>query len=187
MKRKLSIVSDEEVPCKVTRRHARSEWIITAVTLPYLDVLTRHVLHYSRKQLGRILPFGDQLKTKTTEHVTHRLPSSPSNRTLVCSDAAWGLTPTTLFMASSLSDSLLLSSISLRSSFLRTEDGGELVTHHARHQQLDQRWSESAALTPPAPQTPSWAPNGTLTMRPVKEREGPASRVSSSRPRRLAG
>lgn len=32
------------------------------------------------------------------------------------------LTPTTLFMASSLSDSLLLSNISLRSSFLRTEN-----------------------------------------------------------------
>lgn len=36
-------------------------------------------------------------------------------------DSHDALTPTTLFMASSLSDSLLLSSISLRSSFLRTD------------------------------------------------------------------
>lgn len=37
-------------------------------------------------------------------------------------DSCDALTPTILFMASSLSDSLLLSNISLRSSFLRTED-----------------------------------------------------------------
>lgn len=78
-------------------------------------------------------------------------------------DSHDALTPTTLFMASSLSDSLLLSSISLRSSFLRTDrQTDRIVTdsqcgrHYIRHSQrcwddftnqfqqleLDQRYCE---------------------------------------------
>lgn len=59
------------------------------------------------------------------------------------------LTPTILFMASSLRDSLLLSSISLRSSFLRTENTVVLIVANNRKStaevtnQLDQRCCES--------------------------------------------
>lgn len=57
---------------------------------------------------------------KNKNYYQHKTAQLLKRNALV--DSCDALTPTILFMASSLSDSLLLSNISLRSSFLRTED-----------------------------------------------------------------
>lgn len=94
----------------------------------YLNIFTRNILHHSRKQLRGTFALGNELEKKKEErnnlkkknYYQHKTAQLLKRNALV--DSCDALTPTILFMASSLSDSLLLSNISLRSSFLRTED-----------------------------------------------------------------
>lgn len=96
--------------------------------MSYLNIFTCNILHHSRKQLRGTFALGNELEKKNEErnnlkkkyYYQHKTAQLLKRNALV--DSCDALTPTILFMASSLSDSLLLSNISLRSSFLRTED-----------------------------------------------------------------
>lgn len=119
-------------------------------------------LAISWKQIKTFNPPTSSLLFNSREKThTHNAVSNLKRMHVNCHDA---LTPTTLFMASSLSDSLLLSNISLRSSFLRTENtvthpiGSALEKRHNKHcwgdstnqfqeLELDQRYCERSLYT----------------------------------------
>ena len=126
--------------CNVTRPHVLShtaiKWIIITECrrddLSFNGVVPRCFYSQRSSQLQETAPMNSSLwqsaenKSNNTTDLdnihtnthTHTHDSLSDFKNVDSHDA---LTPTTRFMASSLSDSLLLSSISLRSSFLRTD------------------------------------------------------------------
>lgn len=103
-------------------------WVFVQLSIfSYLNVFTCDVLHYCWKKFGCILSLGNQLIERWKWRMKHHTDVFMAFMSVVIlnmiliRDACLSVwrTPTILFIASSFRDSLLLSSISFRSSFLQ--------------------------------------------------------------------